>query len=188
MSISKVTTTLLLVVSLMTTAQAADYKIDTGGMHAYIEFKVPHMGFSLLGGRFNSFDGSFSWDKANPSASSIEVTIQTASIDTNHEERDNHLSSKDFLNVAEHPTATFKSTGYEGDASGGKLNGNFTLNGVTKPITIDVKAVGEGKDPWGGYRAGFVGSTTISGSDFGYTNRMFPSNIELSMSIEGIQQ
>lgn len=167
---------------------AANYKIDTQGMHAYIEFKVPHMGFSILGGRFNKFDGSFMWDKDNPSASSVEVTIDTTSIDTNHKMRDDHLKGKDFLNVEKHPTASFKSTKYQGDANGGKLMGAFTLNGVTKNITIDVKKIGEGKDNWGGVRAGFTGTTTLNSADFGYTSAMFPKNIEIALSVEGIQQ
>lgn len=172
----------------VTITHAADYKIDTNGMHAFIEFKVPHMGFGIISGRFESFEGTFSWDKDDPSKSSAEVVIQTKSIDTNHEERDNHLTSADFLNVPKYPTASFKSTSYEGDASGGKLMGQFTLNGVTKPITLDIKFVGEGKDPWGGYRAGFSGTTTLNSSDFGYTSRMFPGNVELSMAVEGIRQ
>jgi len=172
----------------LTNANAANFKIDTDGMHGFIEFKVSHMGFSVLGGRFDKFEGTFTWDKNNPAASSAEVTIQTASIDTNHAQRDQHLSSPDFLNVAKFPTATFKSTKFEGDAKGGKLSGNFTLNGVTKPIVIDVKAIGEGTDFKQAYRAGFTGSTVLNGADYGYTSQMFPKTIDLALSVEGIQQ
>lgn len=171
-----------------TQVMAANYKIDTEGMHGFIEFKVSHMGFSLISGRFNKFDGNFTWDKNNPAASSVEVTIDTTSIDTNHAQRDQHISSPDFLNVAKFPTATFKSTKYEGDASGGKLTGDFTLNGVTKPVTIDVKAIGEGTDFRQVYRAGFTGQTTLNSADFGYTNQMFPKTIEIDLGVEGIQQ
>jgi len=179
--------TLFLLVGL-TQATAANYKIDTAGMHGYVEFKVSHMGFSIIGGRFNKFEGGFTWDKTNPTASTVEVTIDTTSIDTNHAKRDEHLSSPDFLNVAKFPTATFKSTKYEGDASGGKLSGDFTLNGVTKPVTIDVKAIGEGTDFQQAYRAGFTGATSLNGADFGYTFQMFPKTIEIALSVEGIQQ
>ena len=180
--------TLLFTTACVANANAADFKIDTNGMHGYVQFRVSHMGFSVLGGRFNEFDGTFSWDKDNPSASSAEVTINTASIDTNHEARDKHLSSGDFLDVEKFPTASFKSTKFEGDASGGKLMGNFTLNGVTKPVTLVVKSIGEGNDPWGGYRAGFTGETTLNGADFGYTSQMFPKTIDISVSVEGIKQ
>lgn len=172
----------------LTQATAANYKIDTEGMHGFIEFKVSHMGFSIIGGRFNKFTGSFTWDKANPAASSVEVTIDTTSADTNHAQRDEHIKSPDLLNTVKFPTATFKSTKYTGDASGGKLAGDFTLNGVTKPITIAVKAIGEGPDFRQVYRAGFTGATTLNGADFGYTSQMFPKTIELALSVEGIQQ
>ena len=178
----------LVSVACFTQVNAADYKIDTNGMHGYVHFTVSHMGFSMIGGSFNSFEGTFSWDKDNPSASSAMVTVNTASIDTNHEARDKHLSSADFLNVEKFPTAMFKSTSYQGDASGGKLMGDFTLNGVTKPITINVSAVGEGKDPWGGYRAGFTGEAKLNGADYGYTSQMFPKEINIYLSVEGIKQ
>lgn len=169
-----------------TQASAANYKIDT--MHGYVEFKVSHMGFSIIGGRFNKFEGTFSWDKDNPSASSVEVTIDTTSIDTNHAQRDTHISSADILNVMKFPSASFKSTKYEGDASSGKMIGDFTLNGVTKQITINVTAIGEGKDFQQVYRAGFTGETTLKAADFGYTSPMIPQTIEIALSIEGIQQ
>lgn len=167
-------------------SQAADYDID--GDHAFIQFKVSHMGISHIVGRFNKFSGGFSWDKDNPSASSANVTIDTASLDSNHEKRDAHLTSPDYLNSEKFPTATFKSTKYEGNGSGGKLTGDFTLNGVTKQITVDTAMIGEGKDPWGGYRAGFSGTTTLKGADFGYTNKGFPSTIEISLVFEGKQK
>lgn len=180
-----VLTTLLMLLGI-TQASAADYKIDP--THGFVEFKISHMGFSLVGGRFDKFSGNLAWDKDNPSASSVEVTVDTTSVDTNHAQRDEHISGADYLNVEKFPTATFKSTMYHGDADGGKLMGNFTLNGVTKPITIDVKRLGEGKDPWGGYRVGFSGETTLNGEDFGYKNQMLHTPIAISLSIEGIKQ
>ena len=169
----------------ITQAFAAHFKVDP--THGFVEFKISHMGFSLDGGRFDKFSGDLVWDKDHPSASSIEVTVDTTSVDTNHAQRDEHISGPDFLNVAKFPTATFKSTMYHGDANGGKLMGNFTLNGVTRQITIDVKRLGEGKDPWGGYRVGFSGETTINGADYGYTNGMLKQPIAISLSVEGIR-
>ena len=116
-------------------ASAADYKLDVKGAHAFINFKIKHLGYSWLTGRFNTFDGQFSYDAANPEASSIEVTIDTASIDSNHAERDKHLRGEDFLNVSEFPKATFKSTSYKAiDEDSGELTGVLTLHGVTKTI------------------------------------------------------
>ena len=171
-------------------AVAAEYEIDIEGMHASIQFRIIHLGFSVLTGRFNDFGGSFTWDKDNPEASSINVTIKTASLDSNHAERDKHLREADFLDVEKYPEATFKSTKYNGDASGGKLDGILTLHGVSKPITIDVEYIGEGDDPWGGYRAGFEGNVTLRRSDFGMMYELGPRSdeMELDLFIEGVRK
>ncbi len=171
-------------------AVAAEYEIDIEGMHAAVQFRIYHLGYSVLTGRFNDFGGTFTWDKDNPQDSSINVTIQTASIDSNHAERDKHLREEDFLNVEKYPEATFESTKYNGDASGGQVEGILTLHGVSKPITIDVKFIGEGDDPWGGYRAGFEGSVTLRRSDFGMTYDLGPKSdeMELDLYIEGIRK
>src|SRR5690554_1869997 len=85
------------------------YAFDTQGAHQFVTFKISHLGYSWLYGRFNDFDGEFTYDAANPENSSVSVTIDTSSIDSNHAERDKHLRSKDFLHVSEFPEATFKS-------------------------------------------------------------------------------
>ena len=172
-----------------TVANAADYVIDTKGAHASINFKVKHLGYSWLTGRFNSFEGDFEWDKAKPADSEIEVTIDVASIDSNHAERDKHLRSKDFLYVDEYPTATFKSTGYKATGEGkGELTGEFTLRGVTKTLTFPVYQLGEGKDPWGGYRTGFTGTTQIMLGDFNMDGYLGNVPVELELNVEGIRK
>ncbi len=166
--------------------QAADYTIDSG--HSFVQFKISHIGVSWMIGTFETVSGSFTYDaEAGPEAQSVSVEIDTASVDTNHAERDKHLRSADFLNVDEHPTATFVSTGYEGDAEGGVMNGDLTLHGVTRPIAIAVKKVGEGKDPWGGYRAGFEGRVTITRADYGMGYNLGPASesMDLHLFIEG---
>ena len=171
--------------------QAADYAIDTKGAHAFVQFRVQHLGYSWLYGRFNTFGGEFSYDADKPEASTISVTIDTTSVDSNHAERDKHLRGSDFLNVSEFPEAKFVSTGVKMNADGtAKLMGDFTLHGVTKPITIDVHKLGEGKDPWGGYRAGFQGSTTITMADYGMTYNLGPASTqaEIILSVEGIRK
>jgi polyisoprenoid-binding protein YceI len=138
--------------------QAADYVIDTKGAHAFIQFRIPHLGYSLLLGRFNDFSGKFSYDEENPDAASVEVRIKTASIDSNHAERDKHLRGEDFLDVDNYPLAEFVSTGYrENPDRTAVLSGNLTLHGVTRQVQIAVEPVGQGPDPWGGYRMGFTG-------------------------------
>ena len=142
-------------------------------------------------GTFDTLSGSFTYDPdAGPEGQSISVEIDTASVDTGHAERDKHLRSADFLNVDEFPTATFVSTGYEGDAEGGTMTGDLTLHGVTQPIAIAVKTVGEGKDPWGGYRAGFEGTASITRKDFGMGYNLGPASesMELFLFIEGVRR
>ena len=166
--------------------QAADYTVDSG--HSFVQFKISHIGVSWLIGTFEKVSGSFTFDsEAGPEGQSIAVEIDTASVDTNHAERDKHLRSSDFLDVDEFPTATFVSTGYEGDGESGVMSGDLTLHGVTKPIAIDVKKVGEGKDPWGGYRAGFEGTVAITRKDFGMGYNLGPAaeSMELFLFIEG---
>ncbi|MCJ8169600.1 YceI family protein [Atopomonas sediminilitoris] len=172
-------------------AMAADYAIDKKGQHAFINFKISHLGYSWLYGTFKDFDGSFSYDEAAPEASKVNVTINTASIDSNHAERDKHLRSDDFLNVDKHPQASFASTGVKmtGDKTA-DISGDLTLNGVTKPVLIKAELVGMGQDPWGGFRAGFAGSTTIKLKDFDIAMDLGPASqeVELTLSVEGVRQ
>lgn len=173
------------------TAHADNYVIDKKGMHASIQFKVSHLGYSWLWGRFNDFEGTFSYDPKNPSASKVSVTIDPASVDSNHAERDKHLRSDDFLYVEKYPESKFVSTSYKQNEDGsGVLKGDFTLRGVTRPISIDVQFTGAGKDPWGGYRAGFEGKTSFTMADFGITKDLGPSSkdVELILVVEGIRQ
>lgn len=167
-------------------ASAADYEIDPA--HSFVEFRIKHLGYSWLYGRFNDISGNFSYDSEQPEASEIALEIDTASVDTNHAERDKHLRGEDFLDVERYPKATFKSTGY--DPEEGILEGTLSLHGVEKPIVISVDKIGEGPDPWGGYRAGFIGTTTLSRRDFGIDYDLGPASetIELELGIEGIKQ
>ena len=170
---------------------AADYVIDTQGAHASVNFKIQHLGYSWLTGRFNDFSGKFSYDQAKPEASSISVTINTASLDSNHADRDKHIKGSDFLNVSKFPEAKFVSQKVEDEGAGNlKITGDLTLHGVTKSIVIQAKKVGEGKDPWGGYRAGFEGTTRIAMADYGMTYNLGPASayVELSLHVEGIKQ
>ncbi|WP_371370077.1 YceI family protein [Pseudomonas sp. QL9] len=171
-------------------AMAADYKIDKEGQHAFIEFRIKHLGYSWVYGRFDDFDGAFTYDEKNPAADKVKVTINTSSVNTNHAERDKHLRSPDFLNVGKNPTATFESTGVKVEGKQAEIAGNLTLNGVTKPVTLKAELIGEGKDPWGGYRAGFLGTTTLKLKDFDIQRDLGPASqeVELTLSVEGVRQ
>lgn len=172
-------------------ALADSYVIDTKGAHASINFEVNHLGYSWLTGRFNEFSGEFTYDPKNVAASTISVTINTNSVDSNHAERDKHLRSDDFLNVAKFPTATFVSKKIVVDDDNEfEIIGDLTLNGVTKSVTIDVDKVGEGKDPWGGYRVGFEGETEFSMRDFNIKQDLGPAsqNVKLRLHVEGVKK
>ena len=171
---------------------ADTYVIDTKGAHASINFAIKHLGYSVLTGRFDTFSGEFTYDPAKPEASTVNVSIDTGSVNSNHAERDKHLRSDDFLNVEKFPKATFVSTKIVlgDDKDEFDIVGDLTLNGVTKSVTIEVDKVGEGKDPWGGYRAGFSGETTISLKDFNVKMDLGPASqtVELALEVEGIKK
>lgn len=172
---------------------ADTFEIDTKGAHASINFAVKHLGYSWLTGRFDTFSGEFTYDPAKPEASTINVTIDTTSVNSNHAERDKHLRSPDFLNVEKFPKATFVSKQIKVDGDDKDefdIIGDLTLNGVTKSITIEVDKVGEGKDPWGGYRAGFEGETEINMKDFNIKMDLGPASqtVKLELHVEGIKK
>jgi polyisoprenoid-binding protein YceI len=172
-------------------AMAADYVIDTTNAHASITFKVSHLGFSWIIGRFDKFSGTFSYDDKNPDASTVNVEIDTSSVDTNLALRDKHLRAADLLDTDMFPTAKFESTAVK--STGGNkatITGNLTLHGVTKAITIDAEHVGGGKDPWGGYRDGFTGTTKITLADYGILRNLGPAtkDVELILNIEGVRK
>ncbi len=172
------------------TALAADYKVDVEGAHAFVQFKIKHLGYSWLLGRFNTFDGTFSYDDKSPNNAKISIEIDTKSMDSNHAERDKHLKGKDFLNVSSFPKATFTSSSIKfSDDENAIVIGEFTLKGVTKTISFPVVKIGEGQDPWGGHRAGFSGITSLKLADYGITYNLGPASthVEMALHIEGVR-
>ncbi|NRB81934.1 MAG: YceI family protein [Saccharospirillaceae bacterium] len=166
-------------------ANAASYNIDPA--HSSIEFKVSHFGFSYVIGRFDDFEGTFSYDSAAPEKSEVMVTIDTKSINSNHSARDKHLKSDDFLMTGKYPLSTFKATGFKVvDEENIVMSADFTLHGVTKSIEIDVAKIGEGKDPWGGHRVGFEGSFSFTMDEFAF-NQNF-GEVMIAITVEGIKQ
>lgn len=183
--------TALLATSLLAPlANAADYVVDYKGAHASINFKVKHLGYSWLTGRFDKFDGKFSYDSTNVAGSKIEINVDTTSVNSNHADRDKHLKSADFLEIDKFANAKFVSTSVA-DKGDDKLEvkGMLTLHGVSKEITIDAEKIGEGKDPWGGYRVGFSGTTSIGMKDFGIKMNLGPASthVMLELHIEGVR-
>jgi polyisoprenoid-binding protein YceI len=119
-------------------------------------------------GHFKKFDVTIDLDEQDVTRSTVDVRIDAASIDTGVEQRDNHLRSADFFDVAQHPELRFTSKRIE-DLGGGQLRvvGDLTLHGVTKEVALEVENAGRAKDPWGGFRAGFSARTALDRKDFG---------------------
>lgn len=190
-------TRLLLIAGLilpLSLAQAAEhYVIDTKGMHAFITFRIQHLGYSWLEGRFNRFSGDFDYDESDPANNRVKVDIDVASLDSNHAERDKHLRDERFFDVDKFPHAGFVSSAWidHGDGTA-TLQGTFTLRGISKPVTIEVRQIGAGPDPWGGFRRGFEGKTTLLLSDYKMKEARIlgpaAENIDIWLSIEGIKQ
>ena len=171
-------------------AEAADhdvYVVDTG--HSTLQFKVSHLGFSYTYGRFNEFNGSFKYNKDNPSGCAVDIDCSTESIDSNDEGRDKHLRNADYFNCEKFPSMTFKSTKIEMAGSEYRVTGNLTLLGKTNEVTMRMKKIGEGRGPYNKYRMGFEGNLVIKRSDYGMTT-MLPKigdEVYITLGIEGIK-
>ena len=148
-------------------ATRTEWKLDP--THTLVEFSAKHLMISTVKGRIADVQGSIFIDERNPQDSSVEVTLNAASIDSRTEMRDQHLRSADFLDVEKYPQIRFKSTRIEGDRTEFKLTGDLTIRDVTKEITLDVQFEGQTKDPWGGERVGFSAHGKIDRRDYGLT-------------------
>lgn len=144
------------------------YTIDPA--HSNLQFSVRHMMIANVKGAFSGVKGTVLYDPDAPETGSVEAEVDTSTISTLDPNRDTHLKSPEFLDAAQFPTITFKSTRIERSGDGLKIDGDLTIHGVTKPVTLDVEEVSpEGKDPWGNTRIGASAKAKIKRSDFGLT-------------------
>lgn len=164
-------------------AHAENYKLDPA--HTYPYFSISHLGFSTMRGRFNTTSGSFTLDKTK-STGSVDIEIDVNSIDTAFEKRNQHLRSPDFFNAAEFPTMTYKSTKVTINKDNTAIvEGNLTLHGVTKPVTLKVEKITCGANPMNKKEmCGFDATTTIKRSDFGINYGLPAIGDEVHMNIE----
>lgn len=171
------------------------WNIDTA--HSGIHFAVRHMVVARTRGKFGKWQGTLQWDQANPTRSRAEVSIEAGSIDTGVADRDTHLRSSDFLDVANHPAIRFASTRIESRGGDGyTLHGELTIRGVTREVALKVEAGGHAVDPWGNERAGFTARTTLDRRDFGLTwNQVLEAGgvvvgdkIEVEIELEAVRQ
>ena len=172
-------------------ATAAEFAFDKKGMHASVTWRIKHLGYSWMSGRFDNFDGTINFDDKTPEASNVKVEIDVTSISSNHAERDKHLRSPDYLDTAAFPKATFQSTSVKSSGEGKvAITGNFTMRGITKEIVINAERVGGGPDPWGGTREGFTGTTQLTLADFKMKKELGPASavVFITLDVEGVKK
>jgi polyisoprenoid-binding protein YceI len=172
------------------------YQIDAA--HSGVSFKVRHLMIAHVKGEFTKISGTVNFDDANPSASSIDITIDAASIHTREPQRDEHLRSADFFDVAKYPSITFKSKGVTPVGKDTyEVAGDLTIHGVTDQVAFTVDSVTpEAKDPWGGFRRGAAAELNISRKDFGLTwnatlesgGFMVGDEVKINLEIEMVRQ
>ena len=164
--------------------------------HTSAEFAVRHMMVTIVRGQFKNLKGRFNFDPRDSAGCFVEATIDAASFTTEEPERDAHLRSADFLDVARHPTITFKSTGVEATGTNHcKVTGDLTIRGVTRPITLDVEYFGPVDTPLNNTRTGFLARTRINREDFGASwNSPMPGGgwvvgkeVEITIDVEAIR-
>ena len=139
---------------------------DIDATHSTVGFSVRHMMVSKVRGYFREFSGEIV-TAANPADSAVTATIEMDSIDTRQEQRDAHIKSADFFDTGNHPVMTFRSTGVRNHGEDWVVEGDLTIKGITKPVTLDLELNGFGPDAYGGTRAGLSGKTEISRKEFG---------------------
>jgi polyisoprenoid-binding protein YceI len=173
---------------------ATTWTIDVA--HSAIHFHVRHMVISRVHGRFARWSGALTLDPQDPTTGSVEVRIDAASIDTQVGDRDAHLRSADFLDVARFPEIAFASRSVKATADGLAITGDLTLHGVTREVTLQAEFAGTGKDPWGNQRAGFSAKAALDRRDFGLVwnaaleagGVLVGEKVEIAIELEAIQQ
>lgn len=141
---------------------------DIDPNHSTAEFSIRHMMITTVKGRFSGITGAVEGDPEDLAAARVHLEIDLATVDTRQPERDNHLRSADFFDVEKYPTMTFTSRRITRTGTNTyDVAGDLTIHGITKDVVCQVTYEGQGKDPWGGIRAGYTAATTLNRKDFG---------------------
>jgi polyisoprenoid-binding protein YceI len=172
---------------------AGTYEIDPA--HSVVEFVVRHMGLSKVRGRFNEFSGTIRVAE-DPAQSSVEATVQAASIDTRNADRDAHLRSADFLDTDRYPTLEYRSTAVHQQGDRWLVEGDLTVRGVTRSVPLTVEFEGAANDPWGNSRIGFSAAAEVNREDFGLTwnqaletgGWLVGKQVKIELSAEAVKQ
>ncbi len=170
------------------------YSVDPS--HSQVTFKVRHLGFSKVRGRFHGFDGTARMAPGTLDTLEVEGSVQVATVSTGDEKRDGHLRSDDFFAADQHPQMTFKSDGVsEVNGHSAKLAGDLTIRGTTKRVVLDVEYLGEATDPWGGSRIALEASGSIDRTEFGLTwnqalevgGFLVGDTVEIELEVQAVQ-
>ena len=178
------------------TLQSTTRAFDLDPTHSIAEFAVKHLMIATVTGHLRVKEGTLEVDARDPNRSRVTAVLDPASIATGVEQRDQHLRSPDFLDAATFPTLTFRSTAVEGDAEAGKVHGEVTIRGVTRPVTLDVERDGETRDPWGNTRVAYTATATLDRRDFGLTwNQVLEAGgfvvgdrIKVTLRVQGVER
>lgn len=171
------------------------WAIDAG--HSNVEFAVKHLMIATVKGRFAAVSGTVQLDEQEPERSEVAVTIEAASIDTRQPDRDAHLRSADFFDAEHHLAITFKSSRVTREGDGEfRIDGDLSIRGVTRPVTLRATEEGRGRDPWGGERLGFSAAAKINRRDFGLTwNQLLETGgfavgdeVKITLDVELVKQ
>ena len=175
-------------------AAVETYKIDPG--HSQVGFSIRHF-FSMVPGKFNTYEGTIAMDPKDLSKSMVEVSIDTASIDTGNKDRDSHLQSPDFFDAQKFPKMTFKSTSVVPQGTNkATMKGDLTMHGVTKPVTLEVEVLGTGPGMGGRILGGFTAKGKINRQDFGVAwnkaleggGALLGDDVEIAINVEGVRE
>ena len=174
------------------TADVETYIIDT--VHSEMTFRIRHL-MGRVFGTFNDWEGTITMVPDDLSTLSVNVTVQTASINTLVQQRDDHLRTDDFFDVENHPTMTFTSNRVIVNGRTIALEGDLTIRGTTRPVVLTGEYLGDGPDPWGGERIAFIASTSVDRQDFGVSFNqlvegvgMIGDKVDISIAVEGVKQ
>lgn len=179
----------LLVSLLPAGVSAATFDVDPA--HTFVSFRVKHLGITNAWGRFNEVSGTVSFDDADPTRSSVSLTVQASSVDTNEPKRDKHLRSPDFFNAKQFPTLNFESTAVEKKGPDlYQVVGDLSAHGVTRSVTVEFRFHGEAQDSSGNTKAGGETTFTILRSDFGmkYGIPAIGDEVQITVAVEGYKK
>ncbi len=172
--------------------EPATFQIDP--VHSELSFRIRHLMGGVFG-TFNDWEGTIVTDPEDLSQTQVNVTVQTASINTLNEQRDDHLRTDDFFDVPNHPTMTFTSNNVIVSGTAIAVQGDLTIRGTTQPVVLTGEYLGEGPDPWGGERIAFSASTTVDRQDFGIDFNQMVENIsmigdqvEIAINVQAVRQ